>query len=105
VRARNPRAASDAAFREAVRRQEFLSNGLRNRDLRRRLYPGPAAAGPAARRSAAVTRPLRRLRAHGLLPTVPKTHRDVVSESGRRALTALRAARNARTEERTRCAC
>src|SRR5262249_20687011 len=60
VRALNPLAPADAALLEAVSRHEFLINGLRNRDLRALLYPGPAAT-PAEqrRRSAAVTRQLR----------------------------------------------
>lgn len=105
VRALNPLAAEDAALLTAVSRHEFLINGLRNRDLRRLLYPGPEPTGAEQRRqSAAVTRRLRLLRAHGLLHKVPKTHRYVVSEAGRRVLTALLAARNASTEELTRCA-
>jgi hypothetical protein len=39
VRALNPLAAGDAALLAAVSRHEFLLNGLRNRDLRRLLYP------------------------------------------------------------------
>ncbi len=105
MRALNPLAAADGALLEAVARPEFLINGLRNRDLRGLLYG--AEAGSAAerrRRSAAVTRQLRLLRGHGLIQKVPKTHRDVVSEGGRRALTALLAARNASAEELIRCA-
>jgi hypothetical protein len=44
------------------------------------------------------------LRAQGLIHKVAKTHRYVVSERGRRAITALLAARNASAEELTRCA-
>ena len=47
---------------------------------------------------------LRLLRAHGLLHKVPNTHRYTVSAAGRRAITALLAARNASAEELTRCA-
>jgi hypothetical protein len=105
VRALNPLAAGDAALLEAVSRHEFLINGLRNRDLRRLLYGSEAVgAAEARRRSAAVTRQLRLLRAHGLIHKVPRTHRYLVSEAGRRALTALLAARNASAEELTRCA-
>jgi hypothetical protein len=90
ARALNPLAAADAALLAAVSRHEFLLNGLRNRDLRRLLYGAPAGTAAAERRrSAAVTRQLRLLRGHGLLHKVPKTHRYVVSEAGRRALTAL----------------
>jgi len=105
VRALNPLAADDAALLEAVSRHEFLLNGLRNRDLRHLLF-GDDPADPAARRrrAAAVTRKLRLLRAHGLLHKVPKTHRYVVSDAGRRTITALLAARNAHAEHLTGCA-
>jgi len=90
VRALNPLAAADAALLTAVSRHEFLINGLRNRDLRRILYGAQEVAAPEARRqSAAVTRQLRLLRAHGLIHKVPKTHRYVVSEGSRVAITAL----------------
>ncbi len=105
VRALNPLGAHDAALLEAVSRHEFLINGLRNRDLRRLLYGADAATAPERQRqSAAVTRQLRLLRAHGLIHKVPKTHRYVISETGRKAITALLAARNASAEDLTRCA-
>jgi len=102
VRALNPLAAADAALLTAVSRPEFLQNGLRNRDVRRLLYPA-ATADPAEqkRRSAAVTRQLALLRGHGVLHKVPKTHRYVVSPAGRLAITALLAARNASAEQLT----
>jgi hypothetical protein len=105
VRALNPLGRGDAALLEAVGRHEFLINGLRNRDLRRLLYgEGEVPAAEQRRRSAAVTRQLRLLRAHGLIHKVPRTHRYVVSAAGRQAITALLAARNASAEELTRCA-
>jgi hypothetical protein len=105
VRALNPLAPHDAALLAAVSRHEFLINGLRNRDLRRLLYGAEAAPAPERRRqSAAVTRQLRLLRAHGLIHKVPKTHRYVISETGRKAMTALLAARNASAEQLSRCA-
>ena len=105
MRALNPLAAGDAALLAAVSRPEFLINGLRNRDVRRLLYgPDPATAAEQRRQSAAVTRQLRLLRGHGLIHKVPKTHRYVVSEAGRKAITAVLAARNASAEDLTRCA-
>jgi hypothetical protein len=105
VRALNPLAAHDAALLEAVSRPEFLINGLRNRDLRRLLYDAPATTPSEQRRqSAAVTRQLRLLRAHGLIHKVPKTHRYLVSETGQHTITALLAARKASTEELIRYA-
>jgi hypothetical protein len=93
----NPLADADARLLEAVSLGQFAINGLRNRDVRAILYAGsPAAdAAQAKRRSAAVTRKLRLLRAHGLLRKVAHTHRYVVSPRGRAAITALLAARNA----------
>ena len=105
VRALNPLAPEDAALLEAVSRHEFLINGLRNRDLRRLLFGEPtASASQERKRSAAVTRKLRLLRAHGLLHKIPKTHRYLVSEQGRNTITALLAARNASTEQLIGCA-
>jgi hypothetical protein len=105
LRALNPLAAEDAALLEAVSRHEFLINGLRNRDLRPLLYgPDPPDAAAKRRRSAAVTRKLRLLRAHGLIHKVAKTHRYMVSEAGRRIITALLAARNAHADQLTQCA-
>jgi hypothetical protein len=105
VRALNPLAADDAALLEAVSRHEFLLNGLRNRDLRRLLFGAdPSDAAVRRRQAAAVTRKLRLLRGHGLLHKVAKTHRYVVSEAGRRTITALLAARHAAVEHLTGCA-
>jgi hypothetical protein len=100
ARALNPLAAGDAALLLAVARPELMQNGLRNRDMRRLLHP---AAGPDELRrvGAAVTRLLRLLRAHGLIHKVPKTHRYMVSESGRVTITALLAARDASTTQLT----
>jgi hypothetical protein len=105
VRALNPLAPADAALLEAVSRHEFLINGLRNRDLRSLLYGEKVGTVSDKRRqSAAVTRQLRLLRAHGLIERVPRSHRYMVRESGRQAITALLAARNVSTEELLRCA-
>jgi hypothetical protein len=43
-------------------------------------------------------------RAHGLIRKVPQTHRYLVSETARRTLTALLAARHADTDRLTQCA-
>ena len=84
---------------EAVSRSEFLINGLRNRDLRRLLYPTETTdPKEQRRRSAAIGRKLRLLRAHRLLQKVPKTHRYLVTANGRKAITALLAARDANAE-------
>ena len=71
----------------AVNHGEFLINGLRNRDLQKLLY-GTEAESPAERRrrSAAISRKLRLLRAHGLIQKVPRTHRYHVTDAGRAIL-------------------
>jgi hypothetical protein len=105
ARALNPLAPEDGALLEHVSRHEFIHNGLRNRDLRQRLF-GAEQVEPSAqrKRSAAVTRKLRLLRAHGLIDKIPHTHRYMVSDRGRKAITALLAAQNANTEQLTSAA-
>lgn len=98
VRALQPLAGADWALLQAVGDGRFLLHGCRNRDLRPLLYDRPAPdADEEKRRSAAVTRRLRLLRAHGILHKVPKTHRYQLSAFGRTLLTALTAARAADT--------
>jgi hypothetical protein len=105
VRALNPLAAEDAQLLEAVNRGEFAINGFRNHDLRVLLFGEPAADATERRRqSAAVTRRLRLLRAHGLIHKVPKTHRYQLSPHGREIINALLAARQASIAKLTQAA-
>jgi hypothetical protein len=98
ARGLNPLGGQDAVLLEAVNRGEFILTGFRNRDLRTLLYATETTdPKEARRRSGAVTRQLRLLRAHGLIHKVPKTHRYQVSENGRKAITALLTARAADT--------
>jgi len=98
-RALNPLAPTDAALLEAISQHEFLINGLRNRDLRDLLYSTETTdPKEQRRRSNAVGRKLRLLRAHGLLQKVANTHRYLVTANGRKAITALLAARNANAD-------
>jgi hypothetical protein len=102
VRALQPWGPQDYPLLEAVSRGEFLMNGLRNRDLRPHLYGSAATSeDEERRRSGAVGRKLRLLRAHGLIAKVPKTHRYVVTDKGRTILTALLAARRCNIETLT----
>jgi hypothetical protein len=99
ARALNPFAADDAALLQAVNDPKHVTNGLRNRDLVDLLYAKPARTKHETKqRSARVTRLIRLLRAHGILHKVPKSHRYQVSPDGRKAVTALLAARNANAE-------
>jgi len=93
-RALQPFGAPDVQLLEAICRGEFLIQGLRNRDLQGLLYAQPASGKQEHRqRSAAVSRRLRLLRAHGLLRKVSTTHRYHVTARGREILSAILAAR------------
>jgi len=82
--------ADDQDLLAAVNQGDFLINGFRNRNLQALLYQQPAES-PAQRRqrSAAVSRKLRMLRAHGLIQKVPRTHRYHVTTAGRTILVAV----------------
>jgi hypothetical protein len=93
VRALNPLTAADSRLLSAVNRGEFAVCGFRNRDLRPHLFDAAAVSAQQQRRqSAAVTRQLRLLRAHGLIHKVAHEHRYQVSQRGRQLITALLAA-------------
>jgi hypothetical protein len=96
LRGLRPWEPADSRLLAAISRGEFSLNGLRNRHLRPLLFDLPANSPEQARRqSAQVSRLLRLLRAHGLLQKVPRTHRYQVTAPGRKALTAILAARHA----------
>ncbi len=103
-RALNPWSTQDSALLEAINRGEFAINGLRNRDLARLLCSSRAAAKERPKRSAAITRKLALLRAHGLIRKIAGTHRYVLTSQGRRITTALLAARRADIDQLTRLA-
>lgn len=89
VRALQPWGA-DHALLSAINHGEFMLNGLRNRDLQALLYQQPAdTAKERRRRSAAISRKLRMLRAHGLIQKVPRTHRYQVTAEGRSILLSI----------------
>lgn len=101
-RALNPLNPSDAELLEILSRGEWTLNGLRNADLRKHLYSLPArSAQQARRRSAAVTRKLRLLRAHGLIRKIPRSHRYRLTQQGRELITLLLTARNADVQQLT----
>jgi hypothetical protein len=101
-RALNPLAARDADVLALINRGEFTVEGLRNADLQRALFTGPARTKTEKRRrSAAAGRWLRLLRAHGLVRKIPGRHRYVVTGHGRLKLTAILTARQADVERLT----
>jgi len=92
----------DAFLLRALSRGEWTIAGFRNRDIQHLLYMSqPRDTKVARRRSAAVGRKLRLLRAHGLIRKLPHTHRYLITESGRAILTALLAAQQANTQKLT----
>lgn len=98
-RALNPFGPDDAALLAVVNHADFALHGLRNRDVRSRLYPKRTAALTNRQIASRVTRKLALLRAHGLIARVPKTHRYIVTQKGRTAITAFLAAAQANTEQ------
>jgi hypothetical protein len=77
----------DQALLTAINHGDFLINGFRNCDLQKALYASEAKSPmDRRRRSSAISRKLRMLRAHGLIQKVPRTHRYHVTERGRTIL-------------------
>ena len=88
-----------------VEGEAFAINGFRNRDLQPYLYQS-ACSSPeeCRRRSAAVGRKLRLLRAHGLIEKLSHTHRYQLTDFGRLAITAILAAQQATVTYLTKAA-
>lgn len=104
VRALAPLSESDTKLLQAIQRDECAIHGFRNRDLRSILYAQAADAATNRRQSAAITRQIRLLRAHGLVAKVPKTHRCQVTDLGRAAITTLLQAQQANAAQLQRIA-
>jgi hypothetical protein len=102
VRALHPFESGDLELLRAIGRGEFTINGLRNRDLQLLLYAEPPATKQEARRrSAAVSRKLRLLRAHGIIRKLPHTHRYLVSDNGRLRINAILSAQRTTSQQLT----
>jgi hypothetical protein len=86
-RAFNPAATTDLALFAAVLRGEHLLQGFRNRDVRTRLFGQRAATDP--RRSAQVTRLVKRLHLRGLVAKIPRSRRWRVTQRGHAVLSAV----------------
>lgn len=99
VRALNPLNPDDARLLEVVARGEFAINGFRNRDLRVGLFGSTKDAKVRRNQAAKVTRLLGLLKAHQLIKKVQKSHRYLLTGSGRKAITACLAARQADTQK------
>ena len=94
----------DADLLQTVNRLEYAIAGFHNRDIRNALYRPTLCPKLKRKQTAAVTRKLALLRAHGLIRRVPARHLYHVSPKGRRVITALLTARNASIEELTKIA-
>jgi len=92
ARALNPLTGADGELLRALANGDFLLHGFRNRDLRVALYGHATDAAQRRKQSAAITRLLAIVRAHGLIVKLPKTHRYQLSAEGKRIVTALLAA-------------
>ena len=85
----------DGELLRCLAQGEFLINGFRNRDLRTALHGNAGDDKEARKQSAAITRKLALLKAHGLIVKVQKTHRYQLSAAGKRITTALATATRA----------
>jgi hypothetical protein len=96
VRALHPFDHQDRLLLEIIGRGEFTINGLRNKDLQTLLYTTKAkSAQEQRRRSSAISRKLRLLRAHHLIRKVPGSHRYHVTSHGHQIITTVMAASKA----------
>jgi hypothetical protein len=90
IRAIHPFEPDDRALLSAVNRGEFTIAGFRNQDLQSLLYQSqPKNLVEKKRRSAAISRKLRMLRAHGLIRKRPRSHRYDVTKPGRKIIEAI----------------
>ena len=90
VLALHPFDPHDFSLLQAVNRGEFSIAGFRNRNLQTLLYPTPPKTKAEKRkRSAAISRKLRMLRAHGLIKKRPRSHCYDVTTNGRPILNAI----------------
>lgn len=96
MRALHPFDDQDLPLLKAISHGDFMISGLRNKDLQPLLYTTVAKSEQESRRrSAAISRKLRLLRAHHLIRKVPGTHRYQVTNAGRKIITGVLAASNA----------
>jgi hypothetical protein len=86
LRAFNPATADDLALFAAVLHGEHLLQGFRNREVRRQLFG--ARPGPDRRRSAQVSRLVKRLHLRGLVAKIPRSRRWRVTDLGHTVLSA-----------------
>jgi hypothetical protein len=101
----NPLTPTDLSLFRAVLAGEHNIRGVRNIDLTRRLYRrSPADQHEAHRRCERVSRLIVKLRGHGLLAKIPRSHRYRITPYGHRVLTAAIAIHDDRFADQYRAA-
>lgn len=94
-RALNVLSAAEQQLFLAVLRGEHRLTGCRNADVARHLFPSVArTAQERRRRTAAVSRKLQLLRAHGLIAAVPHSYRYQITRKGENLMNAAIAVRS-----------
>jgi len=106
ARGLRPLSEDDATLLEAVSRENWLTTGFRNKDIRTFLYPSVTELTPKdiRRHANAITRKLRLLRAHGLIEKQQGRNSYQLTQNGRTIITAIQAARRCNPETLTRAA-
>lgn len=80
----------DYQLLQAINHGDFLLSGVRNKDLQALLYEcEPTSEAERKRRSAAISRKLRMLRAHKLIQKVPHRHQYQIRPEARTLLVAI----------------
>lgn len=84
-----PISRDNCALFEAVLRGEHAINGFRNKDVAQHLHPSPPSSPEEARRrTAKISRQLAKLRGHGLIAKVPRSHRYRITNRGHQLMSA-----------------
>jgi hypothetical protein len=106
ARGLHPLSTHDTVLMEAVSHGDWLIAGFRNKDIRLLLYPANAQAtrDEIRRQSSAITRKFRLLRAHGLIEKQNGRNSYLLTEKGRKIVTAIQAARRTNPENLTQAA-
>ena len=91
IRAIRPWDSEDMLLLKGINQGEFNINGFRNKDLRQYLYPVNILNDESYKKkiSSATSRKLRMLKAHGIISKVNKTHRYILTDKGRKVISAI----------------
>jgi hypothetical protein len=88
-RAMRPWDAADKQLLKAISDGDYLINGFRNKDIRKKLFENSATKEESKKLSAKVSRYFSLLRAHGIIQKKPHTHRYDVTDRGREFIAAI----------------